>query len=117
MKNRKRDKLLQIRMTENEQKKFDAEYAKTRYNSRADFVMALIDDKPIVVVESLAPIILELRRQGNNINQMAHRINAVNGVDVQPMSMLISRWIEAYDKLLNFEKEVRANAFIKRDKQ
>lgn len=117
MENRKRNKLLQIRMTESEQKRFDEEYAKTRFNSRADFVLALIDKQPIVVIDSLGPILAELRRQGNNLNQMAHKINAANGEDVQPMARLISRWIEAYDRLIELEQEIRANAAIQRNKQ
>lgn len=117
MENRKRDKVIKLRMTEMEKNKLDSEYAKTRFNSRADYVLALIDKRPIVVIDSLAPILAELRRQGNNLNQMAHKINAANGEDVQPMAQLISRWIEAYDRLIELEQEIRANAAIQRNKQ
>lgn len=114
---RKRDKLLQIRMTEAEKKRFDAEYSKTRYVSRADFILAMIDEKPVVVVENLTPVLAELRRHGNNLNQIAHRINNADYLNSQSMSKLISRWIEAYDKLINVEQEIKNNAVIQRHKQ
>lgn len=109
---RKRDKLLQIRVTEAEKKKFNAEYSKTRYISRADFILAMIDEKPVVVVENLTPVLAELRRHGNNLNQIAHRINNADYLNSQPMSQLISRWIEAYDKLINIEQEIKNNTII-----
>lgn len=114
---RKRDKVIKIRMTEAEKKKFDAEYEKTRFSSRADFILAMINDKPVVVVENLTPVLAELRRHGNNLNQIAHRLNNADYLNSQSMSMVISRWIEAYDKLIKVEQEIKNNAIVQRDKQ
>ena len=104
-------------MTEAEKKKFDAEYEKTRFSSRADFILAMINDKPVVVVENLTPVLAELRRHGNNLNQIAHRLNNADYLNSQSMSMVISRWIEAYDKLIKVEQEIKNNAIVQRDKQ
>ena len=116
--NRKRNRQIKMAMTELELERFDKEYCKTRYKSRADFVLALVDKQPIVVIESLAPILTELRRQGVNLNQIAHKLNATDAPDIHlQMANLISRWVQVYEKLNELEQEVIANAVIQRSKR
>ncbi len=117
MVNRKRDHQILISMTEKEKKKFDEEYSKTRCKSRADFVMALIDDKPIIVIKDIIPVLAELRYQGNNLNQIAHKLNATGSINSAAMRDLIKRWAEAYDKLISIALEVNEGAVARREKQ
>lgn len=108
--NRKRNALIKIRVTATEKARFDAEYAKSGLSSRADFIAALMRDKPVVVVNDLMPVLAELRRQGNNLNQIAHKLNAEGDINSATMTMLIERWMQTFDTLMHTALEVRKNA-------
>lgn len=117
MSNRKRNMFLRIRMTALELERFDKEYCKTRYKSRADFVLALIEKKPIIVINDIIPVLAELRYQGNNLNQIAHKLNGMGSVNSAAMSDLIKRWAKAYDMLTAIAVEVNKDAVVQRNKQ
>jgi len=117
MSNRKRNVFLRIRMTELELERFDKEYCKTRYKSRADFVLALMKKKPIIVINDIIPVLAELRYQGNNLNQIAHKLNGMGSINSAAMSDLINRWAEVYDKLSSIALEVNKGAVVQREKQ
>lgn len=112
MKNRKRDKAVLMLFTAKEKALFDAEYAKTRFHSRADFILALLADKPVVVVESLTPLLAELKRQGNNINQIAREINGKAAPSEERLEQLIRRWIELYDALVTLAEGAEIDAAV-----
>lgn len=86
--------------------KFDGEYLKTRYHSRADFVLALLDEKPVVVVESLTATLVELKRQGNNLNQIARLLHGGGQLPDEDIAQLTASWIAAYDSLLKLEGRI-----------
>lgn len=117
MKNRKRNRQIKMAMTDTELKRFDEEYNKTRCKSRTDFVMALLDDKPIIVIKDIIPVLAELRYQGNNLNQIAHKLNATGSINSAAMMDLIKRWAEVYDKLISIVLEVNEGAVANRGQQ
>ena len=49
--------------------------AKKANLSRTDYIVELSKLVPIVVPENVKPLLIELRRIGNNINQIATRAN------------------------------------------
>jgi vancomycin resistance protein YoaR len=67
--NRVRDKQMIIRMTDTEVSEFDKKMKEARYKSRADFIMALLRNVKIIVPENFREIAVELKREGNNLNQ------------------------------------------------
>ena len=67
--NRVRDKQMIIRMTDTEVSEFDKKMKEARYKSRADFIMALLRNVKIIVPENFREIAVELKKEGNNLNQ------------------------------------------------
>ncbi len=84
--NRKRDKTLTVRLTEKEKNDIEAK-AKKANLSLTDYISIMNDIKPIYVCEDVKPMLTQLRRIGNNINQIAEKINAkaVRAVNFQEM--------------------------------
>ncbi|MBQ3196224.1 MAG: plasmid mobilization relaxosome protein MobC [Clostridia bacterium] len=118
---RKRNKQLWLGMTEAEQKLFDDEYIKSGCKSRADFVLRLLADKPIVVVTDMTDILTELRRQGTNLNQLA-RIANTYGYTGEELTAAIRVNTETKIKLMELAEEVRQCRFskeraVKRDRK
>ena len=74
VRNRTRGKTFNVRLTSEE---FDIIYEKYLASklTRPEFLLALIKEKPIYVIEKLPDIFRELQAQGNNINQIARAIN------------------------------------------
>ena len=72
--NRRRNITLTIRLTE-EEKAHIVNMAKKANLSLTDYIVELSHLIPIVVPENVQPNLIELRRIGNNINQIATRAN------------------------------------------
>ena len=72
--NRRRNITLTVRLTEKE-KAHIVNMAKKANLSRTDYIVELSKLVPIVVPENVKPLLIELRRIGNNINQIATRAN------------------------------------------
>ena len=73
--NRRRDKTLTIRLTDSEKKKLIAKSRKSKM-SITDFIIACADNAVIKTPEDLRPVISQLKRIGNNINQIAVKVNS-----------------------------------------
>ena len=89
-----------IRLTEKELSDFTEKQNLSGIKSRADFIMALVRDKPIIVFDELTEILTELKREGNNFNQGLKQMKAVNGSQ-PPYKMRSAEYDlgELYDKL------------------
>ena len=79
---RKRNKSIPIRVTEDELKQIDKKAAKARL-SRTDYLINCALGKEITLIEDIKPLLMEMRRIGNNLNQQTKlanmgKINAVN---------------------------------------
>ena len=72
--NRRRNITLTVRLTE-EEKAHIVNMAKKANLSLTDYIVELSKLVPIVVPENVKPLLIELRRIGNNINQIATRAN------------------------------------------
>lgn len=73
--NRKRAETLTIRLTKKE-KEIIQKKAKKAQLSITDFIVATSLRTEIHVAEDIKPVLIELKRIGNNINQIATKINA-----------------------------------------
>ena len=72
---RKRNKVVPIRFTDHELSMIDAN-AKRANMSRIEFLVSAGMDKTIVILDDLKPMLAELRRIGNNVNQLTRKANS-----------------------------------------
>ena len=72
--NRKRNITLTIRLTPSE-KDTIVQKAKQADMTLTDFVVAAVLSSQIYVAEDMKPVVTELKRIGNNLNQITARIN------------------------------------------
>jgi DNA primase catalytic subunit len=73
--NRKRDKTLTVRLTESEKANIEKKAAKAKMNL-TEYIIAASNKSKIKVAEDTTPLLMELKRMGNNINQIAMKINS-----------------------------------------
>ena len=71
---RTRNKTIPFRVTEKELQAIDKKAAKAKL-SRTDFLVASALGKSITLIEDLKPILTELHRIGNNLNQLTRLAN------------------------------------------
>ena len=72
---RRRDTTLTIRVTQKEKERIRKNAAKANRNV-TDYLVALSLETPIHVAEDIKPLLIELKRIGNNINQLAAKIHS-----------------------------------------
>ena len=72
---RKRNKVVPIRFSDHELSVIDAN-AKRANMSRTEYFVSAGMDKPIVILDDLKPMLAELRRIGNNVNQLTRKANS-----------------------------------------
>ena len=72
---RKRNRVVPIRFSDHELSVIDAN-AKKAHLSRTEFLVSAGMDKPIVILDDLKPTLAELRRIGNNVNQLTRKANS-----------------------------------------
>ena len=73
--NRRRDMTLTIRVSEKE-KQYIKKRAKKAGLSVTDYIVRLSLETPIFIPVNMHPFLLELKRIGNNINQLTKKVNA-----------------------------------------
>lgn len=73
--NRRRDRTLTIRLTESEKKKIIGKARKAKM-SVTDFIISSTDNSVNKTPEDLRPVVSQLKRIGNNINQIAVKVNS-----------------------------------------
>ena len=71
----KKDKIITIRVSEKEKKKL-TEKSKIAKLSLSEYLIEQGLDKEIVIVDGLNEVVAELRRIGNNINQLTYLVNS-----------------------------------------
>ena len=72
---RKRNHVVPVRFSEQELMVIDAN-AKKAHLSRTEFLVSAGMDKPIVILDDVKPMLAELRRIGNNVNQLTRKVNS-----------------------------------------
>jgi hypothetical protein len=98
--NRVRNKQMIIRMTDTEVSEFDRKMRQAHFKSRADFINALLRDVRIVVPDGIKEIAVELKREGNNLNQALRLWNKTQ-TPAPPIGVTI-----AYEKLSKLYSQI-----------
>lgn len=105
--NRKRDKTLTIRLMDSEKKKILAKARKAKM-STTDFIIASTDNSVIKTSENLRPVVSQLKRIGNNINQIAVKVNsgAVYSVNFDEIIEMQNKIYEKVCEIANADSQI-----------
>ena len=74
-KKRRRDTTLTIRLTKAEKERIERNAKRAKQNL-TDYIVLLSLETPIHVAEDVKPLLIELKRIGNNLNQITAKINS-----------------------------------------
>ena len=83
--NRKRSHQVSFRLSDDEFQILQYKLSRSKMNKTNFFIFAIRNQK-IIVVEDYVPILAELKRQGNNLNQIAHHLNQYINVPRQEIT-------------------------------
>lgn len=105
--NRRRDKTLTIRLTDSEKKKIIAKSHKAKM-SATDFIISCTDNAVIKTPEDLRPVVSQLKRIGNNINQIAVKVNSgvVYSVNFDEVIEMQNKIYEKVFEIANADSQV-----------
>ena len=101
---RKRNRVVPIRFSEHEFLVIDAKAIRANM-SRTEVLMSAGMDKPIVILDDLKPTLAELRRIGNNVNQLTRKANS-GEVYVVGLNEITAQLGEVASGLYTIQKEV-----------
>lgn len=118
--NRKRCERLSICLTP-EEKKLIKSRADQAGMTMTDFVMASVEAKPIIVITGLPELLLEINRNGNNLNQLTRRVHQRGNISSAEIMSTCRACQNAYIELTRFvdywnirlKKEAKQNAGYK----
>lgn len=98
----KKDKIITIRVNERDKKKL-IEKSKIAKLSLSEYLIEQGLDKDIVIVDGLNEVISELRRIGNNINQLTYLANSgrIYTVDLSEVKQEIGKAWNVISELQN----------------
>ena len=96
--NRKRDKTLTVRLTESEKALIEKKAKRANMNL-TEYIIAVSNKSKINVPEDTKPLLVELKRIGNNINQIAMKINS-GAVSSYNFTEVINMQRKIYEQML-----------------
>ena len=95
-----KDHFIRARVSEKE-KKYILQKARTAYMTESEFVRTAALDKEITVVQGADALLSELRRQGNNLNQLTIMARQISLVDMGPVMEVYERTWQTLNSLLS----------------
>ena len=96
--NRKRDKTLTVRLTESEKALIEKKAKRANMNL-TEYIIAVSNKSKINVAEDTKSLLVELKRIGNNINQIAMKINS-GAVSSYNFTEVINMQRKIYEQML-----------------
>ena len=101
MNKQNKDYFISFRVTA-EEKKWIEEHSYGNYRLISDFVRDCVFEKDIVIINGLDEFSLELRRIGNNLNQLTRSVNAgiVRAVDLTETKEEVEKLWQSLNSLL-----------------
>ena len=92
--NRRRSVNFRLRMTE-EEYAYITEQAAAANISRTDYIMAAVFGQPVIVINDVAPLLQELRKQGTNLNQAVRIANQTRSANLPQLLEAVEQCQEA----------------------
>ena len=116
MPNLKRNKAITLRMTQEEFDFFTSQMNKAKQKTQTDFFLSVLRKKPIIVIEDLRSMLQELKRQGNNLNQITRKLNETSHFGESATTVMNECWksYRSVGKLPSELDKVVRDALIKR---
>ena len=97
--NRKREKQIKFYVNEKEYDQIKKKVEKSKLKQQEYLIKSALNKK-IIVVDGLKEILLELSREGNNLNQIAKKINEGEQRDIKEMKNKLNNLWDLIEKFL-----------------
>ena len=101
--NRTRNKQMVLRFTDKEYYTIKKVMDTAQKKSQSDFILDCIQNKPTIDMDILRQILVELKRQGNNLNQIAGSVNQGTKLS-DNVNSLLDECYRTYSILIDFAK-------------
>lgn len=101
---RERPKQVKFWATENELEKIKKKVKKSKL-TQSEYLLRSALDKKIIVVEGLKDILLELSREGNNLNQISKSLNQGDKLDQEQFNEIKEKLMDIWDIIEKTLKE------------
>lgn len=99
--NRTRPKQIAIRLTEEEFAKVKAQVEKSGLKQQ-DYLIRAITNKPITNTDGLKELVPEIKRVGNNLNQLSRKANEGYVIGVEQLEQAQKELSEVWQSLKQF---------------
>lgn len=100
--NRKRNKQIKFYVNEKEYDQIKKKVEKSKLKQQEYLIKSALNKK-IIVIDGLKEILLELSREGNNLNQIAKKINEGEQTDIKEMKKNLMELWDLIEKILKGE--------------
>lgn len=100
-----REKRLNCRITEKEYEKFEKLVEKSKLN-KSEFMRKCILNKEIIVIEDIKDLTIELRRIGNNLNQLTRAVNAGEVKEIKELKEIKENLSIIFDEVIKALEKV-----------
>ncbi|MCL1440792.1 MobC family plasmid mobilization relaxosome protein [Enterobacter hormaechei] len=97
--NRKREKQIKFYVNEKEYDQIKKKVEKSKLKQQEYLIKSALNKK-IIVIDGLKEIPLELSREGNNLNQIAKKINEGEQKDIKEMKNKLNNLWDLIEKIL-----------------
>ena len=97
--NRKREKQIKFYVNEKECDQIKKKVEKSKLKQQEYLIKSALNKK-IIVIDGLKEILLELSREGNNLNQIAKKINEGEQKDIKEMKNKLNNLWDLIEKIL-----------------
>lgn len=97
--NRKREKQIKFYVNEKEYDQIKKKVEKSKLKQQEYLIKSALNKK-IIVIDGLKEIFLELSREGNNLNQIAKKINEGEQKDIKEMKNKLNNLWDLIEKIL-----------------
>jgi uncharacterized membrane-anchored protein len=105
MPNRERDKQLNIRLNEEEVKVMQKNIKKSKL-SQSEYIRKSILQKNIIVIDEIKELMVELKRVGNNLNQITRMMNSGEIKDSKELTEVKNNLENIWNKVIEALKKV-----------
>ena len=97
--NRKREKQIKFYVNEKEYDQIKKKVKKSKLKQQEYLIKSALNKK-IIVIDGLKEMLLELSREGNNLNQIAKKINEGEQKDIKEMKNKLNNLWNLIEKIL-----------------
>lgn len=105
MANRSRGKQINFRLSEAELKQFQKNVQKSKLK-QSEYLRKCILEKNIIVISDVKDLISELKRVGNNLNQLTKAVNSGENNNIESLDDIKAEFENVWNELIQALKKV-----------